>query len=563
VIENNQLNTAKNNGNIQSQTITVPTVASSNGFTAVQTYNYETLNRIKDATEMVTPAGSSTATQSWKQDYSFDRFGNRNFVEANTTTIPRNCLDNQSPPNPAICDEDRKIMNPSVNASNNRLSSSDGYQFDAAGNTIRDPQNRKFTYDAENKQTKVETVDSNGTVTGTIGQYSYDGDGRRVKKIAYANNQPTETTVFVYDASSKLVAEYSTILNETPQVAYLTNDHLGSPRINTNENGAVISRHDYRPYGEEITERTHSQYAPDKIRKQFTGYERDGETDVDFAQARYFKPILGRFYSADQVVAAPFTPASFNRYQYGLGNPLRFVDVTGGYDEEVHRDLTVLLAFAAGFSQKQAEAIGDATQWPDDSRSGVQALQGGKAGVEARRRYHFADQATLYSHWKNFEDLATAGSVDVYSGIGTFLHAEQDSFSHEGFSPGTGQASALFDNFSIFSSVKSALAEATKYDRTETDPDKAVRMARDTLGYLLKAIARLQQSGKYGKFATPVDFSRFESEMGEWARADSREKKAAILKRIRTIIIDSRKEDEQDKPKRKKRTKTSVRVLPD
>ncbi|MBK8148727.1 MAG: hypothetical protein IPK58_11110 [Acidobacteria bacterium] len=57
-----------------------------------------------------------------------------------------------------------------------------------------------------------------------------------VKKIAYTNNQVTETTVFVYDASSRLVAEYSTILNETPQVAYLTNDHLGSPRINTNEN---------------------------------------------------------------------------------------------------------------------------------------------------------------------------------------------------------------------------------------------------------------------------------------------------------------------------------------
>ncbi|MBK7704652.1 MAG: hypothetical protein IPJ30_02450 [Acidobacteria bacterium] len=298
MIENNQLNTAKNNGNIQSQTITVPNLTGSDGFTAVQTYSYDSLNRIDDAAEVVTPAGSSTATQSWKQDYTFDRYGNRNFIEANTTTIPRNCLDNQSPPNPAICDEDRKIFNPSVNASNNRLSSSDGYQFDAAGNTIRDPQNRKFTYDAENKQTKVETVDQNGTVTGTLGQYVYDGDGRRVKKIAWINGQ-WETTVFVYDASSRLVAEYSTNLNPTPQVAYLTTDHLGSPRINTNENGAVISRHDYRPYGEEITERTHSQYAADTIRKQFTGYERDGETDLDFAQARYYSKLHGRFTSVD------------------------------------------------------------------------------------------------------------------------------------------------------------------------------------------------------------------------------------------------------------------------
>ncbi|MBK7707807.1 MAG: RHS repeat protein [Acidobacteria bacterium] len=88
VVESSTLNTAKNNGNIQSQTITVPNITGSNGFTAVQTYSYDSLNRIDDATEMVTPAGSSTATQSWKQDYTFDRYGNRNFVEANTTTIP-------------------------------------------------------------------------------------------------------------------------------------------------------------------------------------------------------------------------------------------------------------------------------------------------------------------------------------------------------------------------------------------------------------------------------------------------------------------------------------------
>ncbi|MBK8149576.1 MAG: hypothetical protein IPK58_15580 [Acidobacteria bacterium] len=340
VIENNQLNTAKNNGNIQSQTITVPNLTGSDGFTAVQTYSYDSLNRMHDAAEVVTPAGSSTATQSWKQDYTFDRYGNRNFVEANTTTIPRNCLDNQSPPNQVICDVDRKMMNPSVNASNNRLSASDGYQFDAAGNTVRDPQNRKFIYDAENKQTKVETVDQNGTVTGTLGQYVYDRDERRVKKIAWINGQ-WETTVFVYDASSRLVAEYSTNLNPTPQVAYLTTDHLGSPRINTNENGAVISRHDYRPYGEEITERTHSQYAADTIRKQFTGYERDGETDLDFAQARYYSKLHGRFTSVDpsRLSIDPKNPQTWRRYDFTLNNPLKYVDKNGKWPEGTHNKI--------------------------------------------------------------------------------------------------------------------------------------------------------------------------------------------------------------------------------
>ena len=127
------------------------------------------------------------------------------------------------------------------------------------------------------------------------------------------------------------MAEYSTLLSPTPQVAYLTNDHLGSPRINTNENGAVISRHDYRPYGEEVTERTHGEYAADTIRKQFTGYEKDEETDLDFAQARYFSSGFGRFSSPDPLAASanPIRPQSWNRYSYSYNNPLRFTDPSG------------------------------------------------------------------------------------------------------------------------------------------------------------------------------------------------------------------------------------------
>ncbi|MEP6850910.1 MAG: hypothetical protein ABI999_18780 [Acidobacteriota bacterium] len=50
------------------------------------------------------------------------------------------------------------------------------------------------------------------------------------------------------------MAEYSTIVaNSTDaKISYLTSDHLGSPRINTDQNGAVIARHDYMPFGEEI-----------------------------------------------------------------------------------------------------------------------------------------------------------------------------------------------------------------------------------------------------------------------------------------------------------------------
>ena len=46
-----------------------------------------------------------------------------------------------------------------------------------------------------------------------------------------------EATIFVYDASGVLIAEYSARVSQEPRVSYLTTDHLSSPRVTTNERG--------------------------------------------------------------------------------------------------------------------------------------------------------------------------------------------------------------------------------------------------------------------------------------------------------------------------------------
>lgn len=52
-------------------------------------------------------------------------------------------------------------------------------------------------------------------------------------------SHPPRTHTFhtIYDAAGKLVAEYSTVIapQQDAKVAYLTNDHLGSPRMNTDQ----------------------------------------------------------------------------------------------------------------------------------------------------------------------------------------------------------------------------------------------------------------------------------------------------------------------------------------
>ena len=318
----------KNNGNIVQQVITVPnSPGNSDSFTATQKYYYDSLNRIDDSTEDI-------SGQTWRQDFRYDRYGNRNFVEANTTTIPRNC---GSSPNFTICTSDQKKYNPSINASsNNRIDTSQGYVFDSSGNTTGDSESRTFIYDGENKQVQVKN-----TGNYTIGRYYHDGDGKRVKKYVPSTG---EVTVFVYDASGKSIAEYSTIVADasTAKVAYLTADHLGSPRINTDVIGAVTSRHDYHPFGEEITaaQRTSGVgYAGDTVRKQFTGYERDNESSLDFAQARMYGYNHGRFtspdpfgpwaMSEDEKAAFYLVPQQWNRYAYVLNNPVRLTDPTG------------------------------------------------------------------------------------------------------------------------------------------------------------------------------------------------------------------------------------------
>lgn len=300
--------TTVNNGNVLSQTITVPSVGQNQGFTATQNYTYDSLNRVKSAVENI-------GTQTWKQTFLYDRYGNRNFDAANTTTL-------------GSCPQAQ--CNPTIDATNNKFTTGQGWSYDSEGSVTTDATGRSFIYDAENKQNEVKNSQQQ-----TIGQYFFDGDGKRVKKIVPSTG---ETTIFVYDASGKLVAEYSTnvIPVQDAKVAYLTNDHLGSPRINTDRNGSVISRRDFMPYGEEIIglggRTSADKYVADDVRQGFTGYINDGETGLDYAQARMYANRLGRFASVDPVMMQKrrlADPQAINLYVYVRNSPLKYIDPDG------------------------------------------------------------------------------------------------------------------------------------------------------------------------------------------------------------------------------------------
>ena len=63
---------------------------------------------------------------------------------------------------------------------------------------------------------------------------------------------------------------------------------------------------------------------PSLYNQQFTGKERDGESELDYFGARYHAAVLGRFTSPDAPFADQFpeNPQSWNLYVYGRNNPL-------------------------------------------------------------------------------------------------------------------------------------------------------------------------------------------------------------------------------------------------
>jgi RHS repeat-associated protein len=147
------------------------------------------------------------------------------------------------------------------------------------------------------------------------------------------------TTIYVYDHLGRMVAEYSdsNTVSQASRTSYLTADSLGTPRVLTNNQGAVISRHDYLPFGEEISAgtggRTVAQgYVADDVRQKFTGKERDDETGLDYFNARYYASTQGRFLSIDPIPVTKenfVNPQRWNSYAYVNNNPIAVADPNG------------------------------------------------------------------------------------------------------------------------------------------------------------------------------------------------------------------------------------------
>jgi RHS repeat-associated protein len=122
-------------------------------------------------------------------------------------------------------------------------------------------------------------------------------------------------------------------------VQYVLPDVQGSSRAVMNNNGVgastVVARHDYLPFGQELSSATglrsgtQGYGASDTNRQKYGLTERDDATGLDHTWWRKYESTAGRWTSPDPLAGSLADPQSFNRYSYTQNDPVNFVDPSG------------------------------------------------------------------------------------------------------------------------------------------------------------------------------------------------------------------------------------------
>jgi len=155
-----------------------------------------------------------------------------------------------------------------------------------------------YSYDDENRIVWVSLI-LGGTAT-----YSYDADGRRIRKVA-----GTATEEYVYDSAGhqfgtmqpngtmirmELYVGHGIWQHTTAQPTRptLSRGLAGTERLRTNSAAASYETCSNLPFGDSQQCSGGTDMSP----MHFTGKERDTESGNDYFEARYYASTMGRFF---------------------------------------------------------------------------------------------------------------------------------------------------------------------------------------------------------------------------------------------------------------------------
>jgi RHS repeat-associated protein len=308
-------------------------------------YSYDAFSRLATST-----------TNGIPETYTYDRYGNltRKVTGTGSTALT------------VLSDVD----------SGNHLN---GHCYDPAGNLTDGPDpvrcptaTETYSFDALNRMTMKWNH-----VTHTKEYYIYNANDERIAVIPCSETACTDQITFSFrDESGKVLRQYEVpyqqfdspwtwvedyvyrdgVLFAAERMPaqggrrHFHTDHLGTPRLITDDNGHRISEHDYFPFGVEATPLRQETLPVNGFNREepmkFTGHERDfnigtsseNSNYLDYMHARFHDPTAGRFLSVDPEMDLKKTPASpqrWNRYSYVTNNPVGKLDPNGKADTDL------------------------------------------------------------------------------------------------------------------------------------------------------------------------------------------------------------------------------------
>ncbi len=261
----------------------------------------------------------------------------------------------------------------------------DGYTYDPNGNRLTDASG-SYTYEPGSNRIATMpdssiTYDPAGHITnihGLILGYNQAGRLATISQPAKGNKPPKEvasmvynafsqrthkitdtgTSVYHYDVDGNLILETTatgefvaryiwvdsepilftglaevttgkgknrvTTLEEVS--SYVHTDHLGTPRVATNDAQNVVWRWDEDAFGQtEPNEDPDGDGTVVPIKLRFPGQYADAETGFYYNWNRYYDPKTGRYITSDPIGLQGGT----NTYLYANANPIKFIDPLG------------------------------------------------------------------------------------------------------------------------------------------------------------------------------------------------------------------------------------------
>ena len=172
--------------------------------------------------------------------------------------------------------------------------------------------------------------------------YTYAGGVGRAKRTTpggdytWYNGNSEEAAGTNGDGDGALTRSYygnADVLGSDPATGnyrYYMKDHLGSTRSVFDENKNLIASYDYTPYGAFTRKQ-----GPEDITALYTGHDWDPDARLYYAPFRFLSPDTARWMNRDPygMVDGP------NMFAYVIGNPIRYVDPTGLFTDDVVGDM--------------------------------------------------------------------------------------------------------------------------------------------------------------------------------------------------------------------------------